>query len=270
MSPIRPLDVHTLKKKFDGAQPFRHIHIQDFLEADFVREVADSFPSYEQTLAMGFGFRKVNENLKACLTEYDKFPGPVQRLADALGTPEFVEALRTITGIPTLLWDPQLAGAGAHVTASSGNLDVHVDFNHLDGRGLFRRLNILIYLNPIWDISWGGAVELWDRDVKKCHLRLPPLLNHCLIFETSEISFHGVTAVTSPKGIERRSFAAYYYTPEPPADWNGTFHSTIFKPRPEEHLKKYVLMPGEKAQHALLQGARSVKRRVMDRLRPKS
>jgi hypothetical protein len=44
----------------------------------------------------------------------------------------------------------------------------------------------------------------------------------------------------------RKSFAAYYYTREAPANWDGKVHSTIFKARPDEKLRQYVAMPAEK------------------------
>jgi hypothetical protein len=51
--------------------------------------------------------------------------------------------------------------------------------------------------------------------------------------------------------MARKSFAAYYYTKEAPAHWNGVSHSTIFKARPDEVLKGNVMMPLEKAGHRL-------------------
>jgi hypothetical protein len=66
-----------------------------------------------------------------------------------------------------------------------------------------------------------------------------------VVFETSEISFHGVAAVTCPPNETRKSFAAYYYTMEPPPSWTGVPHSTIFRARPEERFKRYVSMPIE-------------------------
>jgi Rps23 Pro-64 3,4-dihydroxylase Tpa1-like proline 4-hydroxylase len=151
-------------------------------------------------------------------------------------------------------------GGGMHVTGPHGRLDVHVDFNVIPQRRLHRRLNILVYLNPEWRDEWGGHVELWDRDVRRCYHSLKPRLNRCVVFETSETSFHGVSAVRCPEGIERRSFAAYYYTREPPPRWDGKMHSTIFRARPDERLREFVLMPAERLQRDLQAGLRRVRR----------
>ena len=120
-------------------------------------------------------------------------------------------------------------------------MDVHVDFNFIAARELHRRLNILIYFNKDWDPSWGGNIELWDRDVKTCVHSFSPIFNRCVVFETSDISYHGVSAVKCPDGRSRKSFAAYYYTKEAPPHWTGEEHSTIFKARPGEVLKGQVL-----------------------------
>lgn len=206
---------------------------------------------------MGFEFHALNEKLKVQVTDSAKFPEAVRRLSVALSSPQFLEQLEYITGIPKLLADPEFHGGGMHLTGPTGRLDVHVDFNLLNG--LHRRLNILVYLNPVWEESWGGNIELWDKDVKKCFHSLQPIFNRCVVFETSEISFHGVTPITCPPGYVRRSFAAYYYTREAPAHWDGTKHSTVFRARPNERLRGTVLMPAQKLRENLRSGVRRVK-----------
>src|SRR5205823_4330439 len=171
------------------------------------------------------------------------FPEPIAALNRALAAPEFCDLLSQVFKIPGLLPDEQLVGGGMHQTGPRGHLDVHVDFNYIEKRQLHRRLNILIYFNKDWRPEWGGNIELWDKNVKFCHQSLSPIFNRCVVFATNEISFHGVTAVNCPAGGSRKSFAAYYYTREAPAHWDGRSHSTIFKARPDEVLKGAVLMP---------------------------
>lgn len=257
MRPLRPLDVPRLAREFQGARPFPFIQIDDFLEREFALEVTAAYPQFEEAARIGKAFESVNEHRKIQVTDAALFPPPVQRLNAALAAPEFLDQLATITGIPELLADEALAGGGMHQTGPRGRLDVHVDFNLLGQKRLHRRLNILLYLNPVWERAWGGHLELWDADVKVCHHSIAPVLNRCVIFETSATSYHGVEQVTCPPAVTRKSFAGYYYTVAPPPGWDGTRHSTQFRARPAERVKSWFLMPLE---HAGARWRRSVTR----------
>ena len=248
---INQLDKDALRKQFRSAQPFPYVVIENLLVPGAAEEVASSFPSFERANELGFSFNFVNEQRKVQITDSSKFPDPVRRLQEAIASPQFLSDLEFITGIPGLLADEKLDGGGMHLTGPGGRLDVHVDFNMLKERKLFRRLNILLYLNPTWKEEWGGQIELWDKDVRNRVLQSTPSLNRCLIFETSDISYHGVAPVSAPPEVVRKSFAAYYYTREAPANWDGTVHSTVFKARPNERFRKLVSMPVENLQRKL-------------------
>ena len=242
---IHKHDWEALGQKFRAAKPFPNICIDNFLDTNFALEIARSFPSYSEAKSQGRAFDKVNEREKVQITNSELFPSAISRLHKLLASNEFISAMEEISGIKNLKFDDKFAGGGMHMTNRSGILDVHVDFNRLDALGLYRRLNILIYFNEEWQESWGGNIELWDKNVSKCEKSISPKLNRCLIFETSEHSFHGVTAVRSPEGIPRKSFAIYLYNEVSDSDFNTRSHSTIFRARPEEKLKKYVTMPAE-------------------------
>ncbi|MGC4029163.1 MAG: 2OG-Fe(II) oxygenase [Steroidobacteraceae bacterium] len=243
---IAPYDRDALRQQFQSAAPFRFFKIENFLDAGFADEVVQSYPTYEQARALGGKeFDAVNEKLKIQVTDSAQFPSPVKQLADALSGPDFLADMEYITGIPSLLADAGYSGGGMHLTNKSGRLDVHVDFNFNDQLSAFRRLNILVYLNPVWEEAWGGNIELWDSDVRKCWHSYSPIMNRCVVFETTKISYHGVTPLKCPPSMARKSFAAYYYTKEPPAGWDGVKHSTIFRARPEEKVREAILMPAE-------------------------
>jgi hypothetical protein len=263
---INRLDLESLRQKFRSAQPYPYVAIDNFLVPGAAEEVAAAYPSFEKATEVGFGVNIVNEQRKIQVTDTSKFPDPVLRLGNELNSAKFMADVEYITGIPALLSDEQYEGGGMHLTGPGGRLDVHVDFNVTEHRKLFRRLNILVYLNPTWRDEWGGHIELWDKDVKVCHFRSQPIMNKCLIFETSNISYHGVTPLKTPPDVIRRSFAAYYYTKEPPANWDGKAHSTIFRARPDETLRRLVHMPLEQAKDKAERGLRWVKSRIKARL----
>lgn len=243
---LRPIDVVGLTAQFRAARPTRYFVIDDFLVPEFAREVAAAYPGYDEALALGHQFKAVNENLKVQVTDPERFPAAVGTLNGILSSQAFVEALVAITGIESLLADEQLSGGGMHVMGSGGRLDVHVDFNLIRERGLYRRLNILVFLNPEWREEWGGAFELWDPDVETRVFSAAPLFNRCVVFNTTESSYHGVTPIRTPPGVTRNSFASYYYTREAP-EGAADFHSTVFKARPDEWWRERFLLPAERS-----------------------
>lgn len=240
---FRPLDILALHEQFRTAEPFPHVVIDDFIDRDFALEVARSFPSYEDTSRSGQEYRSVNERRKAQLPDQSRFPPAVKRLCDALHSTELLADIARITGIPEVIVDDRLIGGGIHQTGRGGRLDVHADFNYLPDVEMFRRLNLLLFLNPEWEDTWGGELELWDRDMTRCLHSIPPILGRCVIFATGVDTYHGTTTIKCPEGITRKSYAVYYYSYSPPAGFDNQFQSTVFKARPNERLKRGLLMP---------------------------
>ena len=242
---MNDLNADLIREQARKAKPFPYFCVDNFLKADFAREVVNCYPDLESASKIGDRFQAVNERNKVQVTDSKLFAPPVKRLEEMLASQEFLDLMSYIMDIPNLVADPQLVGGGMHQTGPRGHLDVHVDFNYIEKRALHRRLNILIYLNEGWQPTWGGEIELWDQHVKTRHAALLPIFNRCVVFETNEISFHGVAAVKCPPDVVRRSFAAYYYTREAPSHWTGKGHSTIFRARPEERFKRYFSRPLE-------------------------
>ncbi len=262
ISHINPIDRDALRERVRTAQPVRNFCIDNFLDESFANTVLEAYPTFEQAAKLGKSFSAVNEKGKIQVTDSSKFAEPIAELNRTLASPEFLELLADVFEMPNLLADPELVGGGMHQTGARGHLDVHVDFNFIAERELHRRLNILVYFNKDWKPEYGGNIELWDKDVKTCVHSFSPIFNRCVVFETNEISFHGVTAVKCPEDRSRKSFAAYYYTKEAPAHWNGQAHSTIFRARPDELLKGNVMMPLETAKRKLSEAFTGLKKKL--------
>ncbi len=62
---------------------------------------------------------------------------------------------------------------------------------HPHHRNWQRRVNVLVYLNKDWKAEWGGALELWDKQMKACEESVVPVFNRCVIFNTDADSYHG-------------------------------------------------------------------------------
>ena len=256
------LDEDALRRAYAAAQPFPFLVIDGFLEARFAQELAAALPSLESARLAGREFRAVNERGKVQVTRPEAFSPAVRALNELMASQALLDLLGRITGIRGLLADEELVGGGVHLMASGSHLDVHVDFNLIAERGIYRRLNVLLFLNEGWDDAWGGELELWDEGVRHRHHAFAPRLNRLVLFETSERSFHGVRKVLCPQGATRRSFATYYYTREMPGG-TAVAHDTVFRARPGEWWKGKVLMPAEDA----LETARVELRRLGSRLK---
>ena len=261
-NPFVRFNIEDLRASFKAAGPVPHIVIDNFMPVREAKSVVSDYPNFEEALGLGRTFATVNERKKVQISDQKKFSGAVIHLNDALASPEFLADLSYITDIPLLLSDAELRGGGIHMTGPGGRLDVHVDFNFIESQELHRRLNLLLYLNDPWEKEWGGQFELWDAGVKNCEATFDPVFNRCVIFETNEVSYHGVIPVSPKASAPRKSFATYYYTKEAPQHWTGSSHSTIFKARPMERMKGNVLMPAEVVVNGLANSFEKTKRGI--------
>jgi Predicted proline hydroxylase len=230
----------SYRKQFDIAKPFRHVLITPFFEPAIAEAMLTEFPvPLESQMLNEFG----RKNRKFACHEVRSI-GPTYRLIDDyISSPEFATVMESITGIQDLLYDPEYHGAGTHDNMSGQGMDTHVDFNLHRTTGYHRRFNAIIYLNKEWKDEWGGNLELhtnpWDFENDQI-ISYPPLFNHCVLFETSERSWHGFKRVQMPDGreISRKSFTIYMYTKDRPADETAPKHGTIYvQSGPPKHFR---------------------------------
>jgi hypothetical protein len=233
------VETDGLSRQFRQNRPYSHLHLKGFLDEEIALEMAREFPGLETDAWTSY--KHQNEN-KLGLTKRSLFPVLLGEVVDELNSPPFVRWLSQVTGIPGLLADDTLEGGGLHQSGPGGFLNIHTDFSmHHYHKHWRRRVNLILYLNPNWQEQWGGAIELWDRNVRQCVVRIPPLLNEALIFETNDISYHGFPeALRCPEGESRKSIALYYYTLDSEAHVKA--RSTNYRPRPEDGALKSALI----------------------------
>lgn len=220
-----------LQSEFRENQPYPHVHLREFLDPAVAAEVAGEFPGLATDAWTRY--KHPNEN-KLGLAKRSLFPPLLGEVVDELNSPAFVDWLAQLTGIAGLVADEMLEGGGLHQSGRGGFLNVHTDFsNHHYHKHWRRQVNLILYLNPNWQEDWGGALELWDREMRRCVAGVPPLLNEALIFRTDEISYHGFPdPLRCPEGESRKSLALYYYTVE--ARDAVRTRSTNYRPRPAD------------------------------------
>ncbi len=224
-----------IQKSFQEALPFRHVAIDGFLQPEACESLLRDFPIFDPSKAINemgeVGGKSVYEEVADISPFYRQF-------YQYINSKEFLDAVSALTGIPDLIADASLFGGGTHENLDGQALDVHVDFNIDERRMLHRRLNLLVYLNKEWEEAWGGLIELHSDprhpevdEVKS----LLPLFNRCVIFETSEYSWHGFETIHLPEGrkqLSRKSFAIYLYTKDRPIEDAVAPHTTFYLCRP--------------------------------------
>lgn len=222
----------TLASGFQTAHPFKHVVIDGLFNDDFLQQVADEF--YPVDDVRWQRFENDEEGKLAISNSEQHFPPLVRTFVRELNAEPFLKKLAALTGIEGLISDPYLGGAGMHCIPRGGKLGVHADFDVHPLMHVDRRLNLLIYLNKNWQESYGGHLELWDREMRHCVQRILPIFNRTVLFLTDDFSFHGhPNPLTCPPERTRNSIAMYYYTNGRPAEERRNLpnHGTIFPER---------------------------------------
>ena len=150
----------------------------------------------------------------------------------------FLDLMSKITGIPKLVTPNNSLGSGIHQGGDGSFVDVHIDVNFDPESQMWRRINLLIYLNKNWKKEYGGDLEIWSPDMSKCEHSIAPLFNRAVIFLTDENSPHGYEAIKIPEGESRKSFYSYFYTE---IGEGFKYSDSRFIPRPNDGVLKSIL-----------------------------
>lgn len=228
-------DPLALARAYQAAEPFPHIVIDNLFDAADLKQVLAVFPSPEDMPWRQFD--SATEN-KLGYWHTNTVAPAIWDFLQAMNAPPMLAFLEQLTGIDGLVPDPYFGGAGLHQILPGGFLKVHVDFNIHPKLNLDRRLNMLIYLNEDWQEAWGGHLELWDKDISRCHEKIAPLFNRTVVFNTTDWSYHGHPhPLACPAGRSRKSLSFYYYTNGRPEAERSLSHDTIFRTTPEENKR---------------------------------
>jgi hypothetical protein len=235
---------HDMAAEYLSATPFPHAVLDDWMPDSVVRAVNEENceACRQQGLVDLTRLDRRHQRGKAYANDDLQF-GPATRMVfSAFKSAAFIAFLERLTGIYGLIPDPHFSGSGLHRTSSGGSLKLHADFNGLPSleqrwreeqqlygkaarsdrfdRGLqtwdyqlARRVNVFLYLNYDWPESYGGHLELWDRNITKCGARVLPTAGRIVVFSTTDFSWHGHPhPLSCPKNRARLSLALYFYT----------------------------------------------------------
>jgi Rps23 Pro-64 3,4-dihydroxylase Tpa1-like proline 4-hydroxylase len=214
---MRFVNISNLTAATYETNPFPHTIIEEFLNPEVVQDVVTQVNQLRDENAQSIFINPTSPyefNKFAFESNYGDY---LKQLFIELNSVEFIQYLENLTGIRNIITnDITLRGAGVHRIKRGGYLQMHTDFNSYDKDGvrLDRRINLLIYLNPDWKEEYGGHLYLCDKEKRVRSKKILPILNRCVIFNTSNKSVHGhpEPLTTSANSIYRHSIAVYYYT----------------------------------------------------------
>lgn len=207
---------------YQAAQPFPHVSFDNAFESNTLATALSCWPSSEDAC-----WKKYSRGKRAAADPNLVGDELAKVMKFGIST-EFLAWLRQLTAIDSLTADPTFFGAGLHENETGALLPIHVDFNRLGH--LYRRVNVMLYLNHDWIPDWGGALEL------RTHLHggdssvtFDPIWNRLVVFESSETSWHGhPQRLACPSHRFRRSIAWYYYSADKPQQYRKR-HTTIYR-----------------------------------------
>ena len=228
-------NVPKFQSEFRSGQPFKNVVIDNFLSPDFAKSLLEQFPRVADPSKLRNEFGGINP--KASVDDVAGIGGAYTLIDSYIQTDEFLTLMSEITGIPNLLYDPWYFGAGTHENFHSAGLDPHIDFNIHPKTNWHRRINAIVYLNENWDPKWGGDIgfhtDPWNLSGDK-RVSFEPQLNRCVIFETTEKSWHSVEPVNQPedqRDQSRKSFTIYLYTESREGEEIAPPHGTVYVQR---------------------------------------
>jgi Rps23 Pro-64 3,4-dihydroxylase Tpa1-like proline 4-hydroxylase len=210
----------------------RHFVIEGLLPEEIARAIYAAYPRN----ADGFLDQQSFREKKKTLANLADRPQILRDVTYAMQSAEVVGKVAELLGVPSIVPDPSLYAGGLSMMFKGNFLNPHIDNSHDGGRGLYRRLNLLYYVTPDWELENGGNFELWDSKVKK-QKTIVSKFNRLVVMDTNRDSWHSVSKVE----VETpRCCVSNYYFSEISPDNDDYFHVTSFSGRPEEPGKRLL------------------------------
>jgi Rps23 Pro-64 3,4-dihydroxylase Tpa1-like proline 4-hydroxylase len=237
------INLQNIEKAFAGFNHsvYSHCVIDNFLQESVAAKIAEDFPACESGMYNGTYNNQIE--LKRTCNIWDRFPASIYQLITYLNSSDFINVLLKHIDSKHLYSDPGIHGGGLHSHPPGGKLNPHLDYNLHPKLGLQRKYNLLIYLTPNWQASWGGDFGIWDTDGSAptaLRKTISPIFNRAVFFDTTQNCWHGLaTPVSCPVNISRNSIAMYYLI-DPPRDTDPRSRA-LFAPTEDQKNNQDVL-----------------------------
>ena len=207
-------NIHLLSEEYKNNKPYPYVIINDFLNSSFINDIYNEYNEHSNDLSDWHFYNNPLE-VKYAYDNINKCGKNIQKLFELYSSKECIELFNTLSGINTLEYDSTLHGCGLHLMPRNGRLAMHLDYEkHPILENKQRRMNIILYINKTWNTEWNGSTKLFYKDLNNSFIESPILYNTAIVFQTNDISWHGVPDKINCPINESRKSIAYYYISE--------------------------------------------------------
>jgi Rps23 Pro-64 3,4-dihydroxylase Tpa1-like proline 4-hydroxylase len=223
-----------LKLQFNASKTqIGYFFIDDLLPVEIVNQISAVFPKSE-SMVLKKSLRE-DKYVAAQMNLYDPI---LEEIIYAFQDQRIVALIVEICGLTDVFPDENLYAGGLSMMGYKQFLNPHLDNSHDKDRELWRVLNLLFYVTPNWDESYGGNLELWPAGLQKPQTTIHSKYNRLVVMVTHDKSLHSVSPIVF-NGF--RCCVSNYYFSKKPVFETDKFHVTSFRGRPEDKFTDVIL-----------------------------
>lgn len=224
----------ALRAQFKASEhSIGYFFIDDLLPEHLALEINAVFPKANEMV-----LKKSLREDKYVAAQMNRYNPILEEIIYAFQDERIVKSIGEICNIDDILPDENLYAGGLSMMGHRQFLNPHLDNSHDKDRERWRVLNLLYYVTPDWQESYGGNLELWPDGLKKKPVTIHSKFNRLAVMATHNNSLHSVSPVVY-EGY--RCCVSNYYFSKTPLLATDTFHVTSFRGRPENKFSDAVL-----------------------------
>jgi hypothetical protein len=188
--------------------PYRHWVVENVIPPVLASFLYDSTPS---SLWSGWSNSQNDFEKKKISSNITGLGTPIQSIFNMLLSTSFSSILSGMTGIPGLVADRTLYGCGVSVYENGDYVTPNLQYEINPISGMEKRVGLMIFLAPSWNVTNGGMTVLWDDSVNNPLVSIMPLHTRMFIYKNDGASWLSNTKVS---GMTQRliTLSASYMT----------------------------------------------------------
>lgn len=224
----------TLKQQYESSKSgIGYFYLDNLLPEELALEIYNAFPEAKDMVLK----KSIRED-KYVAAQMNLYNPLLEEIIYAFQDAKIVDVVAEICGLKGAIPDENLYAGGISMMGHKQFLNPHLDNSHDKDRKLWRILNLLYYVTPEWEESYGGNLELWPDGLKNPQITIHSKFNRLAVMATHNRSLHSVSPVTY---TGYRCCVSNYYFSQSPVHDDDTFHVTSFRGRPENKLTDKIL-----------------------------